>query len=88
MYLIMICLILLTYFIVGILCNLVFYAYKCYEYKHTKQTYTWEYWSEHEDFEMMFIMFLFLWPIMLFWYISYGIYAVITKKIRNYFGIK
>lgn len=81
-------LIILTYFIIGFLCNLVFYAYKCYEYKHTKQKCTWEYWSEHEDFEMMFIMFLIMWPIVLCWYISFGIYVVITKKIRNYFGIE
>ena len=86
-------LIILTYFIIGFLCHLVFYAYKCYEYKYTKQKYikqkcTWEYWSEHKDFDMMFIMFLLLWPITLCWYISFGIYTVITKKIRNYFGIK
>ena len=84
----LIILIFLTYFIIGFLCHLVFYAYKCYEYKRTKQTYTWEYWSDCEDFEMMFIVFLFLWPIALLWYILCGIYDVMTKKIRNYFGIE
>ena len=78
----------LTYFIIGFLCSLVFYAYKCYEYKHTKQTYTWEYWTDIEGFDMMLVMFFIMWPIVLFWYILYGIYAVITKKIRNYFGIE
>ena len=84
----MILLIILTYFIIGFLCNLVYYTYKCYEYKRTKQTYTWEYWSDREGLELMFIMYFILWPIMLCWHISFGTYIIITNKIRSYFGIE